>query len=180
MTTNKNAILKFPTRRRTEECAPSDTELKELEDDALLALCLERDQAAWREFTRRFEPALRKQVFKVVSNALKTILDSDAVDDVIGELYVDILEADMRKLRFWHEGNRKAAITSWLTMIANGIAVEHIRRAYVRMSGKESYVDKQREADLDPNRGATWIEIESRNMREPIKKRRVRKSRDDQ
>lgn len=179
MTTNNNAILKFPAPRRTEGCA-AESELRQLEDEAVLAMCLERDQAAWREFTRRFEPALRKQVFKVVSNSLKTILDSDAIDDVIGEFYVDILEADMRKLRFWHEGNRKAAITSWLTMIANGIAVEHIRRAYVRMSGKSGYVDKKREADLDPNRGATWIEIESRNMREPIVKRRNRKSRDDQ
>jgi hypothetical protein len=50
----------------------------------------------------------------------------------------------------------------------------------VRMSGKAGYVDKKREADLDPNRGATWLEIESRNMRDPIKKRRNRKSRDDQ
>jgi hypothetical protein len=48
------------------------------------------------------------------------------------------------------------------------------------MSGRNKAVDKRRDADSDPNRGATWFAIEDRNMRDPIKKRRNRKSRDDE
>lgn len=156
------------------------SELRQLEDVALVELCLERDEAAWREFVRRYEPALRGEARKVISKALRTIMHSDAMDDVMQDFYLRILERDMHKLRFWHQGNRKAEIMTWLTMIANGIAIDHARRAFDRMSGCTKAQDKRREADRDPNRGAMWIEIEDRNMRDPVKKRRNRKSRDDE
>lgn len=164
------------------ESAVALADARQLEDAALIELCLARDDMAWREFMRRYEPALRKKVQKVLSHALSQILDSDAVDEVIGDLYVDLLDEDMHKLRYWHEGNedkRRTTISSWLTMIARGIAIEHIRRGWLRMTSKAEVKERSPECHRDRSRGATWIAVEERNMRDPFKKRRDRKSSDD-
>lgn len=182
MTLN-NDLRKFnvSTRRRTRTRTESEiAELAQLEDAALVALCLERDEHAWREFMRRYEPTLRANVRGTISYALRKALGSDAIDEVMGDFYVRILERDMLKLRNWHAAERKGAVMALLTMICNGIAIDHARHAFDDMAGRCRAVDKRREADRDPNRGAMWFAIEDRNTREPIKKRRNRKSSDDQ
>lgn len=182
MTLN-DTVRKFPSSTRRRACkrtVEEIAELAQLEDAALVGLCLERDEHAWREFVRRYEPALRATVRKTISRALRTVLDSDAIEDMIGDFYVRVLERDMLKLRKWHGAERKGEIMALLTMIANGIAIDHVRHAFDCMTGRNNAVDKRREADRDPNRGAMWIEIESRTFRDPIKKRRNRKCRDDE
>jgi hypothetical protein len=155
-----------------------------LDDEALAEMLLRRDQAAWREFVHRFEPLLRFQVGKTLASAIHVLLDSDAIDDVIGDFYLDIVEADMHKLRYWLFGNRKASLRSWLGKVSTQIAIEHIRRACVRFTASIEKLgrDEQRkreQCDADPKRGGQWLAIQERILGDPVKQRRNRKSNDD-
>jgi DNA-directed RNA polymerase specialized sigma24 family protein len=151
--------------------------MRTLGDPELVDLCLRRDQEAWREFVRRFEPVLRHQVGRTLSRARQTVMGSDAVDDVIGDLYLQTLEGNMRKLRVWYQSERKAALASWLSMIATGIAIDHWRRASVRCAARSTLRDQSDEADRDPNRGGTWIEIQDRVLGDPPQRRAKRRQR---
>lgn len=156
-----------------------------LDDEALTEMLLRRDQAAWREFVQRFEPLLRFQVGKTLAGAIHVLLDSDAIDDVIGDFYLDIVEADMEKLRYWLHGNRQAALRSFLGKVATRIAIDHIKYALVRFSASVEKLGrdenrKREQHDADPNRGADWIAIQERVLGEPVKKKRNRKSKDDE
>ena len=171
---NARKARRSPARRPTQD--ELDV-LRQLADPELIRLCLLQDEAAWCEFTRRFDALLRKRISN--RRGVRTVLDSDAADDVIGDLYVRILGNDMAKLRQWHASPARGSLIGLLSTIAGGIAVDHIRH---KLTGVESAVglgDWQRERDKDPNRGADWFAIEERNMRDPIKKRRKRLSKDD-
>jgi hypothetical protein len=133
-------------------CKGTTAELGQLCDEALIGLCLDRDQAAWREFVRRYEPALKKQVEIVVAEALSRVLDSDAIADVMGDFYVKILEADMSKLRYWYKSERKTAVIRWLTLLVSNVAVDHIRRAYGRAG-----LRLKAASQATKHRGAEWI-----------------------
>jgi hypothetical protein len=134
-------------------------EYARLDDGALSVALLTHDEAAWREFVRRYEPVLRHQVGRVLGRAVRQVLDSDAIDDVIGDFYADILDDNMRKLRIWIDGPRIAQLGSWLAMIASQIAVEHIRRAFTERGSRAIATDDDVRDD-DPTRGAGWIEAE--------------------
>lgn len=162
-------------RRSAEEVA----ELGQIEDAALIGACLERDEDAWREFIRRYEPTLRKNARGAIGYHLRTILDSDALDDVMGAFYVRMLERDMFKLRQWHGRERKGCLLALLTVICNGIAIDQARHAYDGTQAYDKAIDRRREADRDPNRGGMWFAIQDRATRDPIKKRRNRKCADE-
>jgi hypothetical protein len=142
-------------------------ELRELDETALVRRLLTSDPAAWREFMRRYDSELRGQVAGTLSEAMRSILDSDAVDDVIGDLYLRIINRNMRKLRFW-ASSRSGTYTlrRWLGLLANGIALNHIRDAVLRggasfdADDEDEYHDRRKKRngpDADPNRGAAWI-----------------------
>ena len=155
-----------------------------LDDEALTEMLLRRDQTAWREFVHRFEPLLRFQIGKTLASAIHTLLDSDAIDDVIGDFYLDIVEADMGKLRYWLHGNRRASLRSFLGLVSTQIAIEHIRRACVRFTASVEKLGrdenrKREQQDADPNRGGQWLAIQERVLGEPVKQKRNRRSNDD-
>jgi hypothetical protein len=174
--------------------APDRIKLAEIDDTALVALLLTKNEAAWRELVRRYEPVLRGQVGRTLARAMRQVLDSDAVDDVIGDLYLHVLENDMMKLRVWARGQRAGTLAAWLGLLANGIAIDHVRAAFLRravsLDGEDASEEheerKQRQGrDADPNRGGAWLGAERAahiglESDEPAKRRRKRKSRDDE
>jgi len=155
-----------------------------LDDDALTEMLLRRDEQAWREFVQRFEPLLRFQVGKTLASAIHVLLDSDAIDDVIGDFYLHIVEDDMDKLRYWLHGNRQGALRSFLGKVATGIAIDHIKYALVRFTASVEKLGrdenrKREQRDADRNRGGQWLEIQDRVLGDPVKKKRKRRSNDD-
>ena len=106
-------------------------DVREVTDGELLDAMLRRDNRAWTELMRRFDPLLRIVVRRRLIRSMGTVLASDAVDDVMGAFYLDLVERDMRKLRTWGDGPRRAKLSTWLTMIAGQIAVEHVRQVNV-------------------------------------------------
>lgn len=181
MTFNK-AIRSLPRapRRSTPTRTPTEiAELAQLEDSALVALCLERDEHAWCEFLRRYDAPLRARARGKIGYALRNRLDSDALDDVMGAFYVRMVEQDMVKLKQWQSKERKGPLIVLLTMICNGIAMDHARLAFNDADARCKAVDKAREADRDPNRGGMWFAMQERNGRDRIKKGRTRLDRDE-
>jgi len=125
------------------------TNFDSLDDVALVEAMLRRDEAAWTAFTRRFERLLREQVGTILNNAMLHVLDSDAVDDVIGDLHLLLVERDMRKLRVWLNGPRTASLGRWLVILASGIAMDHIRAAFRHQAAT---VVPLQDEDEDPDR----------------------------
>lgn len=131
-----------------------------LSEGALSERMLSHDERAWREFLRRFNPVLRHQIGKVIGRARRTLLANDVIDDILGDLYVDLLERDMRKVRIWVEGPRKARFASWLGMIASQVAIDHIRRAASDAGLSPRFRRAFPNRETDPNRGGEWLGAE--------------------
>jgi excisionase family DNA binding protein len=83
--------------------------------DELLGRVLSREEGAWRELVRSNEPALRELFREEMS-------PSD-IDDVLGELWLRIVDDDVRKLRRFAL-TRPATLDAWLAMQASQVAHE--------------------------------------------------------
>lgn len=134
-------------------------------DGDLASALIGGDEAAWRELRRRYEPGVRRQLGRMLMRAMKSVMPSDAIDDIVGDLYVRLLRHDKRALRRWANGPRTAALGTWIGAIASRIALNHIHQAFLR--GAVSIDDDgdgdgvaMIDPDLDPGRGATFIGAE--------------------
>jgi hypothetical protein len=156
--------------------------LRELDDTALVALLVARDEAAWREFMRRYNGKLRAHVRRCLARAMREMLPSDAVDDVIGDLHLLILQKEMGKLRWWLTRGRPGTFGKWLGFLAAGIAIDHVRASFGRERGKQRLSRVMAEQRTDP--GAAWLGAERAAdiglASDQPKPRRKRKSRDDE
>ncbi|GAC1451996.1 MAG: hypothetical protein PVSMB8_11280 [Vulcanimicrobiaceae bacterium] len=92
---------------------------------ALLDAVLARDAAAWREFVRRFDKAMRRCV-RTVSSRYQDVETSDDIDDVMSTVYLGFLENDMHKLRVFDE-TRGRRLSSWVSLLAIKMAHDHYR-----------------------------------------------------
>src|SRR5689334_20537015 len=129
-----------------------------LDEASLVAGLLRGDNDAWSEYMRRYESLLRHEAMKKLRPAMKTLLASDCVEDVLAELRLDLLADGMHKVRFWLDGNRKATFASWLGMLVRQKAVDNIRHAQADLRLKRSPWLQHR--DTDPTRGGEWIGME--------------------
>lgn len=105
------------TRGRVAEA--KDAAPKRLDDAALLAGVLARDEAAWREFVRRFSPALRDAVRATTDEPMQ----EQDVSDVLGDFWLRMIDDDMRRLRAF-DPSRGVALDSWLAIRAAQVAYE--------------------------------------------------------
>lgn len=127
---------------------------RDLTDGELLDALVRREDRAWAELVRRYDKMLRAMVKRRISRALCDVLPSDAAEDVMGTFYLKLVEHDMRKLRIWGDGPRKATLRTWLTMLASQVAVDHVRSAYTRSRVPRKLRENP---DTDPNRGGAWL-----------------------
>ena len=124
--------------------------LARLDEAALLRGVLRRDPMAWREFVRRYEPVMRRQIGRVLS------CRKDITDEVMSDVYLRLLDKNMRKLRAF-DRSRGATLGTWLGMVACDAAR---RRRTGANRNRRQYVDIDR-ANIDgTDRGGRWIGIE--------------------
>jgi excisionase family DNA binding protein len=97
-------------------------ELRSMHDVELVRAMLERDDAAWRELMRRHVGALRA----AARDASDTLTEGE-VDDVVSELWLSLIESDMRSLRTF-EPARGAPLLSWLTIRLSQIVYKREQR----------------------------------------------------
>jgi excisionase family DNA binding protein len=85
-------------------------EARKLDDAQLVRATLANDQAAWHELMRRHATALREAAREAGEG-----LDEADADDVVSDLWLSLIEDDMRALRAF-DPSRGAALLSWLTI----------------------------------------------------------------
>lgn len=98
------------------ELAPDADELRAV---------LDRDERAWQAFVKRYDPVLRG-VVRDASEATRPLADAE-IDDVLGDLWVRLLENDMRLLRAFNP-TRGSTLFTWLTFQVAHVAHEHLRQ----------------------------------------------------
>ncbi|MDX1424391.1 MAG: sigma-70 family RNA polymerase sigma factor [Kiloniellales bacterium] len=80
------------------------------------------DKRAWD----RFVAGYARVVFAAVQKRLGGSAPADEVDDVAQEVFLRLCKADYRLLRAYDP--RRAAVSTWLTVIATSAAIDHLRR----------------------------------------------------
>jgi RNA polymerase sigma-70 factor (ECF subfamily) len=92
-------------------------------EDSLDLEALSRgDKQAWDRFVRRYA----RVIFAAVHNRLGRSAPPEEVDDVAQEVFLRLCKADYRLLRQYDPA--RAAITTWLTVVAGSTAIDHLRR----------------------------------------------------
>lgn len=96
-------------------------------DDATLVLGLVNDnESAWREFNRRYGGVMFRTICRVLSRFSSVTADEDA-HEVYSSLCLQLLAHDKKKLRSFDE-TRGTKLSTWLSMLANHAAYDHLRR----------------------------------------------------
>lgn len=90
--------------------------------DADLQALLAGDKAAWDRFVARYTAVIFAAVRRRLVPAGRT---ADA-EDVVQDVFVKLCQHDFRLLRSYDAA--RAKVTTWLTVVANSAAVDHLRR----------------------------------------------------
>lgn len=107
-----------------EELLQSD--LRRVQDYALLQAAIGKDPRAWQELLRRFRPLIFRCILRVVRR-YGAVLDNEDINEIFGEVCVSILHNDMHKLRAYDPG-RGARLSSWLGLLAINAAHDFLRQ----------------------------------------------------
>lgn len=112
----------------------------------LLERCSQRppDEAAWREFVRRYDSAIRANVAKTYRMRASQEADrrpqfpEDLVDDLVQAVYVRLVEEGNRALKHF-EGSRENSIYYYLGIISINVVRDHFRETKAFKRPKVSY-----------------------------------------
>jgi excisionase family DNA binding protein len=92
-----------------------------LDESSLIERVLARDERAWHQLVRQFEPTLRTLVS---DDGERTPTE---VDDILGDLWLRIMEHDMRRLRAF-VASRPAPLSAWLAMQVTQVAFRRAQK----------------------------------------------------
>ena len=109
-------------------------------DRELLARLLIRSELAWREFHRRYDRLIYKCIHKV-TNRFHGVLCQDDLEDIFGQLLLNLTARDMHRLRAFQPelGNK---LGTWIGLLATNTAWDHLRRV-----ARRPYMSELSEAD---------------------------------
>jgi RNA polymerase sigma factor (sigma-70 family) len=117
----------------------------EIPDRDLIDLCLRGDEAAWREFLRRFQPIIVGVAYNTYRSRSRDHQrpDESALEDFLHAVLDKLLGNDMRALRFfnWTHDN---AFRAFLKVTTSNLVADNIRK---ENSDKR---DRSKEISLDP------------------------------
>jgi RNA polymerase sigma-70 factor (ECF subfamily) len=94
-------------------------------DADLLASVLGRSQQAWVEFVRRYRGLIYRCIGKVTAK-YAALLDREAIEDIFGDVCLNLLRDDMHKLRAYRD-DRGSKLGSWIGLIAINTAYDYLR-----------------------------------------------------
>jgi excisionase family DNA binding protein len=99
-------------------------DMRAVDERALLEAVLRGSEDGWREFVRRFSDPLRALV-RESTDAIHPMSQAE-IEDVLGDFWVRLVDADMRCLRRFRGGS--ASILAFLGFQVLEVAHEHVRR----------------------------------------------------
>ena len=111
----------------------------------LLTRCLQRppDEAAWREFVRRYHGAIKASVAKTFHGRASQEMDrraqfpEDLIDDLVQSVYMRLVEEGNRALNRF-EGEHENSIFQYLGIISINVVRDHFREAKAQKRPKLS------------------------------------------
>jgi len=101
------------------------TPLTTLTDAQLRDRLLNLDEAAWREFHRRYDRMVWTCAHRVITR-FSNVVPSDALHEIRANFYAALLANDMHKLRTF-EVERGNKLGSWLGLLAINAAWDYLR-----------------------------------------------------
>jgi RNA polymerase sigma-70 factor, ECF subfamily len=111
-----------------------------LEDASLVAALIAGDERAWRVFHERHSPTMLDAI-SGVRNRFPHIIGADDVRDIYGELCLQLLGNDKRRLRQF-DPSRGTPLRAWLGVLARHAAFDFLRlrrrQPTVRWKGEDS------------------------------------------
>ena len=124
-------------------------------DGAELARDLDRlvsgDKAAWDGFVGRNAPF----VYAAVRRRLGPFGRNDDVEDVVQDVFVKLCARDFRVLKTYDPA--RAKISTWLTVVANSTAIDHLRRQ--KRANRPLDTVPEAELSVDPPKDPIRIKI---------------------
>jgi hypothetical protein len=132
----------------------STTNLTDLDDAELARRALTNDPDVWREFVRRFEPVIRKQLGRTLA-AGPNLLCSDSVDEALGDYWVALLNKDRDWLRRF-DASKGFLLATWLGVLAWDVGNKHLRKLRRHRAGQPM---DDLDLDIEPwaQRGARFV-----------------------
>lgn len=94
--------------------------------DVDLDACLDGDPGAWGAFVDRTSDV----IYAAVRRTMHRDGAAAGIDDAVQDVFVRLVRDDCRLLRSYDPS--RAAISTWLTLIARSVAIDHLRRQRVR------------------------------------------------
>ncbi len=88
----------------------------------LLGRLVEGDKVAWNQFVARHAAV----VYAAVQRRLAPFGRQDDIEDVIQDVFVKLCARDYRLIKTYDSA--RAKLTTWLTVVANSTAIDHLRR----------------------------------------------------
>jgi RNA polymerase sigma-70 factor, ECF subfamily len=81
--------------------------------------------SAWREFSRRYGALMYRSISRVLNRF--SYLSEDDCQEVYSTLCLQLVAADKKKLRSYDDG-RGVKLSTWLGLLSNHAAYDHLRR----------------------------------------------------
>ena len=117
--------------------------------DVDLPGCIEGNPAAWDEFVVRYGGVIHAAVRRVLSS--RGVGDREAAEDAAQDVFVRLLKHDARLLRNYDPS--RAALTTWLTLIARSTAIDALRRRRPEIVDADVVADRPAPTPAPPPSG---------------------------
>lgn len=93
-----------------------------MEEKELITRCIARDEAAWREFLKRYSDC----IYGSIINLLKkySLYSADTAEDIYAGVIEKLLAEDCRALRNFKWNSK---LTTWLISVSRNKAYDHLR-----------------------------------------------------
>lgn len=109
------------------------------------------DKRAWDRFVARVAPV----VFAAVQRRLGPAGRRDDMEDVVQDVFVRLCARDFRLLKTYDPA--RAKLTTWLTVVANSTAIDHLRRQKGFTQGLDSVPESR--LSVDPPKEPVKVNI---------------------
>ena len=103
--------------------------------DVDLAACISGDKHAWDAFVDRCSGLIVAAVQRTLRGNPGTSARHD-IDDTVQEVFVRLVKNDYRLLRSYDL--ERASLSTWLTLVARSVAIDHLRKRRVEAVPLES------------------------------------------
>ncbi len=147
-------------RTRRVPRAQSNAEVKQLDDAALLQWVIAGDETGTRAFLERFRGLIARTA-QLAAERSGVRLSADELRDVMGEVSLNLVANDCRRLRLY-DATRGSSVSTWVGVIAVSTTRDFMRRARRRPATPTPEEELDRVASPAPSPEAVVLDREHR------------------